>query len=202
MDKKNNAGAIASNAGDDFHLIWACKKLLEILKPNSELTAVSVEGPTWEDSICIEDEEKLYSIDLAEYYDGDSFESAHRVVFSQLKYSTYQMEKPWTVANLCASTNGNNSIIRRLADTYSGFCGKYENVQKKLILKLVSNRKLQTNFSDHIDECMAILRKKKYKRMGDLVKRLSPKCKEDINKLYETSKLSSTSFIEFLLLWI
>ena len=200
MDKKNNAGAIASNAGDDFHLIWACKKLLEILKPNSELTAVSVEGPTWEDSICIEDEEKLYSIDLAEYYDGDSFESAHRVVFSQLKYSTYQMEKPWTAANLCASTNGSNSIIRRLADTYNGFCGKYENVQKKLILKLVSNRKLQTNFSDHIDECMAILRKKKYKRMGDLVKRLSPKCKEDINKLYETSKLSSTSFIEFLLL--
>ena len=110
------------------------------------------------------------------------------------------MEKPWTAANLCASTNGSNSIIRRLADTYNGFCGKYENVQKKLILKLVSNRKLQTNFSDHIDECMAILRKKKYKRMGDLVKRLSPKCKEDINKLYETSKLSSTSFIEFLLL--
>ena len=25
MEKKNNAGAIASNAGDDFHLIWACK---------------------------------------------------------------------------------------------------------------------------------------------------------------------------------
>ena len=31
MGKKNNAGAIASNAGDDFHLIWACKKMLTIV---------------------------------------------------------------------------------------------------------------------------------------------------------------------------
>ncbi|MFV0343407.1 MAG: site-specific integrase [Anaerocolumna sp.] len=68
MDKQNNAGAIASNAGDDFHQIWAGKKLLDILKPNSKLTAISVEGPTWADSIEIEDEQKLYSIDLAEYY--------------------------------------------------------------------------------------------------------------------------------------
>ena len=46
MEKKNNAGAVASNAGDDFHLIWACKKILKILEPNSQLTAVSVEGPS------------------------------------------------------------------------------------------------------------------------------------------------------------
>jgi hypothetical protein len=59
VEKQNNAGAIASNAGDDFHLIWAGKKLLDILKPNSKLTAISVEGPTWADSIEIEDEQKL-----------------------------------------------------------------------------------------------------------------------------------------------
>lgn len=45
MDRQNNAGAIAANFGDDFYFIWACKKLLEILKPNSELTAISIEGP-------------------------------------------------------------------------------------------------------------------------------------------------------------
>lgn len=43
MKKRNNAGVVALNAGDDFHLIWACKKFLEILKPNSELTAISVD---------------------------------------------------------------------------------------------------------------------------------------------------------------
>lgn len=83
MGKKNHAGAIASNAGDDFHLIWACKKLLEILKPSSDLTAITVEGPTWADSVFISEEEALYSIDLAEYYGGASFEEANCVVFSQ-----------------------------------------------------------------------------------------------------------------------
>lgn len=199
MEKRNNAGAVASNAGDDFHLIWACKKLLEILKPNSELTAISVEGPTLEDSIQIEDEHKLYSIDLAEYYGGNSFEQAQRIVFSQLKYSAYQMDKPWTASNLCSGSNNNNSIIRRLADTYSGFCEKYDNVNSKLVLKLVSNRSLQLDFSAHIDECIIMLKEKKYRRTGDLIKNLSSECKEDINKIYKTSNLSSTAFIGFLL---
>jgi energy-coupling factor transporter ATP-binding protein EcfA2 len=202
MYRKNNAGAVASNAGDDFHLIWACKKLLEILVPNSKLTAISVEGPTWEDSTYIEDEQKLYSIDLAEYYGGNSFEQAQRIVFSQLKYSAYQMDKSWTASNLCSGTNkGNsNSIIRRLADTYNGFCEKYDNVNSKLILKLVSNRSLHTDFSAHLDECTTILKEKKYRRTGDLIKKLTPECQEDINKIYKTSKLSSTDFINFLLI--
>lgn len=61
--QRENIKKEASNAGDDFHLIWAGKKLLDILKPNSNLTAISVEGPTWADSIEIDDEQKLYSID-------------------------------------------------------------------------------------------------------------------------------------------
>ena len=81
MEKKNNAGAIASNAGDDFHLIWACKKILKILKPNSKLTAVSVEGPSWNESIQGIDEKKLYSIDLAEYYGGKDFLHDESIIF-------------------------------------------------------------------------------------------------------------------------
>ena len=92
MEKKNNAGAVASNAGDDFHLIWACKKILKILEPNSQLTAVSVEGPSWSDSIQDIDETKLYSIDLAEYYGGKDFSNADSVIFSQLKYSAFRMD--------------------------------------------------------------------------------------------------------------
>ena len=76
LENANHAGAVASNAGDDFHLIWAGKKLLTVLKPNTELMAVTVEGPAWEDSVEIEDEHKLYSIDLAEYYGGKSFYEA------------------------------------------------------------------------------------------------------------------------------
>lgn len=204
MDKKNNAGAIASNAGDDFHLIWACKKLLAILKPNSEITAISVEGPAWEDSIQIENESTLYSIDLAEYYHGSNFEQAQYVVFSQLKYSAFQMEKPWTASNLCSSTNvddkKNNSIIRRLADTYRGFCENHNSVNQKLTLKLVSNRSLHPRLSENLNECVNVLKEKKYKRITSFLAKLSPECKENINKIYKTSNLSSSAFIDFLLI--
>lgn len=201
MEKRNNAGAIASNAGDDFHLIWACKKILDILKPNSNLTAVSVEGPTWTDSTSISEEDALYSIDLAEYYEGTNFEKAKRVIFSQLKYSTYQMDKPWTAAALCAksSKTKDNSIIRRLADTYGKFASKYENSIEKLTLKLVSNRKLQANFLASINDATRVLNQQKCKRTADLLKKVSPEHKDDIEMLYRTSHLSSTSFVYFLL---
>lgn len=201
MNKKNNAGAIASNAGDDFHLIWACKKLLDILNPNSEMTAISVEGPTWADSVLISEEEALYSIDLAEYYCGTNFEEANRVVFSQLKYSTYQMDKPWTAAALCAKTSKtkNNSIIRRLADTYGRFASEHANSIEKLTLKLVSNRKLQTDFLASITDAICILQQQKYTRTADLLKKVSPEHRDDIEMLYNTSHLPSTSFVCFLL---
>lgn len=201
MEKKNNAGAIASNAGDDFHLIWACKKLLEILKPNSELTAISVEGPTWTDSVQISEEEALYSIDLAEYYGGTNFEDANSVVFSQLKYSTYQMGKDWTASILCTKTSKNkdNSIIRRLADTYKKFTSEHASSIDKLTLKLVSNRKLDISFSESINEAVCVLNQKECSQTATLLKKLSPEHQTDIEKLYKASNLSSSSFICFLL---
>ena len=101
MDNINtNAGALPSNAGDDFHLLWAAQKILEMLKPNSDITAVTVEGPAWQDSVAVDiDNSKLYAIDLAEYYGGKTFQCASKIVFSQLKYSTYMGDKVWTVAN-------------------------------------------------------------------------------------------------------
>ncbi len=201
MEKKNNAGAIASNAGDDFHLIWACKKLLEILKPNSELTAISVEGPTWTDSVQISEEEALYSIDLAEYYGGTNFEDANSVAFSQLKYSTYQMGKDWTASVLCTKTSKNkdNSIIRRLADTYKKFASEHASSINKLTLKLVSNRKLDVGFSESINEAVCVLNQKECSQTATLLKKLSPEHQTDIEKLYKASNLSSNSFICFLL---
>lgn len=199
-EKTDNAGAVASNAGDDFHLIWACKKLLEMLKQHSDLAAVSVEGPSWEDSVVIEDTAKMYSIDLAEYYGGKNFADAHRTVLSQLKYSTYQIEKKWTAANLCASSNQkkDNSIIHRLADTYSGFCEKYESVQGKLVLKLVSNRSLSSNLSEHLEKTKEIIMEEKYERTEDLLERLDGECKKDIQRIYRESGLKSAEFIGFI----
>ena len=104
----NHAGAIASNAGDDFHLIWAAKKIIEMLKLDCDLNTVVVEGTSWEDSVQIEDQTQLYSIDLTEYYGGDCFKSADHIIFSQLKYSAYNLEKEWNLSRICASSDVGN----------------------------------------------------------------------------------------------
>ena len=200
MNIEPGAGAIASNAGDDFHLIWACRKLLKLLKSDTDLSAISVEGPTWKDSIDIIDDKKLYSIDLAEYYGGCNFEQASFVVFSQLKYSSYQMDMPWTISNLCSSSNQaqSNSIIRRLADTYQEYSNTYPSVNSKLKIKLVSNRSLSTDLKAYLSEAKNVLVSKRYSRTADLLKNISAECKVAITNLFDTAKLKSLDFIQFL----
>lgn len=199
MDIESGVGAIASNAGDDFHLIWACRMLLELLRYDTDLSAISVEGPAWKDSIEIADDKKLFSIDLAEYYGGCDFEHASYVIFSQLKYSSYQMDTPWTTANLCSSSNKakNNSIIRRLADTFHKYNSTYLLADRKLKLKLVSNRSLSSEINTYLSEAREVLSSKKCNRTTDLLKYLSPECRVEIDKMYDTSSLGSYEFIKF-----
>ncbi|MGO8183945.1 hypothetical protein [Rhizobium leguminosarum] len=112
-------GARGSNAGDQFHELWALLQILELLKPGTSLTAVGVEGvkadtptgvdgPTWD------------GVDVALYYGAASLEDADRVEFAQLKYSSANPETPWTVARLTYNTakKRNNSVIRKLTDAF------------------------------------------------------------------------------------
>jgi hypothetical protein len=199
LGRGSGAGAIASNAGDDFHLVWACRKLLDLLRHDTQLSAISVEGPSWEDSKIVDNDKKLYSIDLAEYYGGSNFEDATRVVFSQLKYSSYQMDSPWTVANLCYADNKskNNSIIRRLADTFCEYKSSYPTSIGKLEIKLVSNRIISPDFALYLTDAKKLLQDKKYSRTADLLKNLSLNCKALIQSIYKTSGLGSHDFVQF-----
>ena len=196
----DHAGAIASNAGDDFHLIWAAKKCIEMLKADSKLNTMVVEGPAWEDSIQIQDQTQLLSIDLTEYYGGNSFESADSVVFSQLKYSAYNPEKEWNVSRMCSSSNNkkSNSVIRRMADTYKGFAKIHGDISKKVILKLVSNQHVSVDLLESVNECKNILLKHNYKRTADLLNQLSEEKRVIIEKLYSTTNLKSGLFIGFI----
>lgn len=196
----NHAGAIASNAGDDFHLIWAAKKIVDMLKPESKLNAVVVEGPTWDDSVTIEDQTLLYSIDISEYYGGVNFQDAKRVIFSQLKYSAYLPDKEWNLSRLClASDNRNsNSIIRRMADTYKGFAKLHGDISNKVLIKLVSNQKISSELVDIIKKCKDIIGEYKYKYTANMLNKLEDDHRMVIEKLYAISKLPSGLFVQFI----
>lgn len=194
-------GARESNAGDDFHFIWSAKKAIQLLEPCTNLKAVCVEGPSVEDSIIFENDEKvLFSIDVAEYYGGEKYVDAEKVIFSQLKYSTRHGDLPWTLSALSAATNAkkDNSIIQRLAQTYKGFLEKYPKNIEKLEIKLVSNRDIEDKFEKLINSCKEELTKSICEKYVDLKNRLGNENHEYLKKIYKETKLSSTEFIGFL----
>ncbi len=114
-EPKSIPEAPESSAGDDFHILWAALKSLELLIPNGELKALGIEGPSQKDSVIIDtDGDKLLGIDLSEYYNGDNFETSSCVVFSQLKYSTRHPSESWTASRICkGKKRGAGSIVHR-----------------------------------------------------------------------------------------
>jgi len=104
-------GARASNAGDDFHELWAARHAIRLLAGETDLQALAVEG------VAAADEEAGASrswdgVDCALYFGGERCEKADRVIVEQLKYSAAAPTTPWSVARL---TYGKRSVLGRLA---------------------------------------------------------------------------------------
>jgi hypothetical protein len=140
-------GARGSNAGDQFHELWALLQVLELLKPKAELIAVGVEGVRTETSSQTADNPTWDGVDCALYYGGTSLETADRVEFVQLKYSAANPEKKWSVARLSENSakKTNNSVIRRLADDFVDARLRMK-PGAQLSIRLVSNQ----NISDEL----------------------------------------------------
>ena len=142
MARTEYLGARASNAGDSFHELWALHAALELLKTRTTLIGVTVEGLPASDSTDT-NSDAWDGVDCGLYFDGDSLLSASRVELIQLKYSSADSSKNWTVAGLTASTskNGNNSVIRRLANQFvAAYAQRNGNPDQKTVAKLVTNR--------------------------------------------------------------
>ena len=80
----------ASRDGDRFHYVWAACQLLKLLKPDSQLRQISIEGIDLGDGH--EEYEEDEVIDLVEYY-GPSDGSITSIDIQQLKYSTLHPER-------------------------------------------------------------------------------------------------------------
>lgn len=194
------SGARASNAGDDFHFIWAGKRALKLLEPNTEFKALCVEGTSKEGDEFHNDKEVLYSIDISEYYGGESFYNSTSVVFSQLKYSTANGNKEWTWSELVTSSNKlkNNSIIQRLAKTYSGYRVKFPNEIDKLKIKLISNKGINSDLVKTLENAKRWIYENKITKFIQIKKLCNEVELLNIEKLYESSKLSSVDFVGFI----
>ena len=80
MGQPDYRGARGSNAGDDFHELWALRQALALLDQKSGLTAVSVEGLIAEDESGTP-QDTWDGVDCTLYYGGDATK-ADRIVIT------------------------------------------------------------------------------------------------------------------------
>lgn len=126
------------NAGDDFHEIWAARRILRLIDPRNDLVAVSIEG--------ISEKEKsgtkagLLVVDMVEYFGAEVFWAARQIVYTQLKHSTTNRSKPWSAGEL-------GEVIEGFADRFKELVklhGK-DLVESKIRFQFVTNRPISPN---------------------------------------------------------
>ncbi|WBU30517.1 hypothetical protein OOZ54_03190 [Rhodopseudomonas palustris] len=164
-------------------------QILELLNPRTSLQAVGVEGvradetpgpdsPTWD------------GVDVALYFGGARLEQAERVEFVQLKYSSANPEKHWTVSRLTESSakKNNNSVIRRLADDFKAAKARMKpGTQFKI--RFVSNQ----DTSEKLEEALLA------RWNGPLAKAgLAASLTNDLKALHTASGLTEDEFSEFI----
>lgn len=188
MDQTEVVGARASNAGDDFHVLWALIHAIRVLDPSSNLSAVTVEGippakgrqaqqGAWD------------GVDVGLFYGGESLSSASSVELQQLKYSTTSPTSAWTVARLCHSTRrvGNNSVVARLANAYIEARRIAPQLSPKdVVVKLVSNQPIH----DNVLRALATTRPSRALMSGSTAA-------NDRTKLQRASGLAAKEFAKF-----
>jgi len=145
-------GARGSNTGDQFHELWALQQVLELLNPETDLKAVSVEGVRTETPSQNAEDPTWDGVDCTLYYGGTTLETADQIEFVQLKYSAANPETAWSIARLTTNTakKGNNSVIRRMAEDFKGAKARMKQ-GAQLKIQLISNQELSAELKKALE---------------------------------------------------
>ncbi|WP_299187583.1 hypothetical protein [uncultured Aquimarina sp.] len=152
LDSQSNDLVSYSRAGDVFHYRWAARRCLRLIQPTSNLESIVIEGS--------KERKKAgeYVIDVSEYY--NSTHSKKRIEYFQLKHTTVQYDKPFTLS--------------KLKDTIIGFSKRYKQHKKEKTLNgvsftVITNRKIDETFKYNL---AAIVNGSKVKkRFSDTLKK-------------------------------
>jgi hypothetical protein len=201
---KRISEAPESNAGDDFHVLWTMKKSFDLLNFDVDgLKSITIEGVDQNTNKLDPSGSKFLGVDITEYFGGDSFISAKKVVVTQLKYSTRRITENWTISKLYSGKKkGSNdgSIIHRLAQIFKTFLDEYgrELVLAKLTLKLISNRNFNSGQKLIISTIQEFLNKKKSKTFSNSIYRKFSEKQSELKKLKAATRLNSVEFTDFI----
>ena len=123
----------ASRDGHEYHETWVARKSLQLLNPESELTAIAIEGLSPVDQKSATSKETEIA-DVTLYYEGTSFRKATRVSILQFKYSIANKDKEFRATD-------SKKTVDKFAEAYREHIKRYgANASKKLRFELVTNQ--------------------------------------------------------------
>ena len=136
-----------SRDGDQFHYLWASRRALLLLQSDSKLKLITIEGVS---SVELGDQhvsDGEYVVDVAEYYGGESFETADSINYYQLKHTTKSKETPFDPSKI-------RNTIEGFSDRYKALIGVIGkgSAQAKLKFIFVSNRSINEGFHESIKQ--------------------------------------------------
>jgi hypothetical protein len=141
----------ASRDGDQFHYLWAARRCLKLLSSNSDLIAISIEGPSpleHAGGAPTTDGEEV--IDIAEYFGSEELKNARLVQYVQLKHSTVRTTEPWTASGLGKTITGFSKRYKKLLAAFPS-----DVLASKIQFWFVTNRPIGANFIDAIADAAA-----------------------------------------------
>ena len=200
-ESRERPGAPESNAGDEFHVLWAARRAVRLLDAGMATRRVVVEGVGPRDDP--DGDDAFLGADLAEFEGGDAFDDADRTVLSQLKYSTRHPRREWTAARLAAGGHGpkqKRPVVYRLAQQLRKLRDDHgpEAVRERLSLRLVSNQPTSQRLLDLLATARALLTGVSppggTKR---LLGRFGGDEAADLQRLWKASGLASQAFLDF-----
>lgn len=199
--RKCSAGcARESHAGHEFHFLWAAHRLVQLLDPRSRLCRVKIEGVGPRDVGRSRRGDEFLAVDLTEYYGGDDFASAAETVVSQVKYSTRNPGREWTIGRLCERGQGQRPLVQALAAVYRGFRqGTGGDIAGRLWIRLVSNQPLAPAVVRVTETARAVYRNDPQCTMHALRARLPNGLRASLDRLLAASKLPAAMQMDFLI---
>ncbi|MDD4929787.1 MAG: hypothetical protein PHP85_10965 [Gallionella sp.] len=153
----------ASRDGDQFHYLWAARRALQLLMPQSELIAITIEGAStseFKTAKPVEIGEEL--IDIAEYYGSTEIEKATLIRYMQLKHSTMRVDDIWQPSGLEKTIKGFAQRDVALRQKFPA-----EPLHEKLEFWFVTNRSISVNFLEAVEDAAA---QRTVRHSGDLAK--------------------------------
>ena len=143
----------ASREGHEYHEAWTARTALQLLSPDSALTAVAVEGLSPTDQIRAS-AATVEVADITMYFgDNPTFEESTKTTLAQFKYSITDKDKNFRASNA-------KKTIEKFGKTYREYKRKYgaRAVEDKLEFQLITNRPISPSLLEALDALVSRMR--------------------------------------------